>query len=170
MKKIIASLLVFFFVQTQSAARAGTFNMDTQFQQLAHDISTSQNNADQIIEKATKAVTEAKAAGVTEKEFLSTLSQKMALNMSAEEIQSSIDELKATHSPEKVRELALSSVHLSTRVWRRSSSRGRKVGLLAASWLIASHGNAATDSRRQAVPGLPPAAELHGPGQQAGRL
>ena len=106
MKKIIASLLVFFFVQTQSAARAGTFNMDNQFQQLAHDISTSQNNADQIIEKATKAVTEAKAAGVTEKEFLSTLSQKMALNMSAEEIQSSIDELKATHSPEKVRELA----------------------------------------------------------------
>ena len=106
MKKIIASLLVFFFVQTQSAARAGTFNMDTQFQQLAHDISTSQNNADQILEKATKAVTEAKAAGVTEQEFLSTLSQKMALNMSAEEIQSSIDELKATHSPEKVRELA----------------------------------------------------------------
>jgi hypothetical protein len=106
LKKIIASLLVFFFFQTQSAARAGTFNMNSQFHQLAHEISRTENSAEGILEKATQAVSDAKASGVTEQEFLSTLSEKMALNMSPEEIQSSIDELKATRSPEKVRELA----------------------------------------------------------------
>ncbi|MEY4065934.1 MAG: hypothetical protein RIR26_2142 [Pseudomonadota bacterium] len=80
--------------------------MNTQFHQLAHDISSTQLNADQIIAKATQAVTDAKSAGVSEQQFLSELSEKMSLNMSTEEIQSSIDELKATRSQEKVRELA----------------------------------------------------------------
>lgn len=106
MKKIISALLVFFFLHTQSIARAQQGQMDLDFSRMATQITQGQLNSDEIIAQAHRAVADAKAAGVTEEEFVSKLSEKLALNMSAEDVRKTVEDMKADHSPSKISQLA----------------------------------------------------------------
>ena len=91
MKRIISALLVFFFVQTQSVARASQGNLNQSFNQMAHEVSQGHLTASEIIAKAKNIVTAARESGITEQEFIASLSEKMALNMSQEDINASIE-------------------------------------------------------------------------------
>ncbi len=106
MKRLFSALLVLFFLQTQSYARANTPALKTDFNQLAHEIIEGQINAESIVAKARKIVVAARASGMSEEEFLNTLSEKMSLNMSKEQISSSVAELRAAPSETKVQQLA----------------------------------------------------------------
>lgn len=108
MKKLLSALLVFFFLQTQSYARANQSSLNDAFMQMANEIAQGKMNSEQIVSKAKELVREAKAAGVTEEQFVSQLSEKMALNMSAEDVRKTVDELKANPSLVKVQEIAQS--------------------------------------------------------------
>ncbi|MBM3383274.1 MAG: hypothetical protein FJY29_12690 [Betaproteobacteria bacterium] len=106
MKRIFSVLLVLFFLQTQSYARANTHGFKNDFNQLAHEIMDGQMKADEIVSKAKNLVSTARSSGVSETELLKTLSEKMSLNMSEEEIASSIADLRSNPSEIKVQQLA----------------------------------------------------------------
>jgi hypothetical protein len=108
LKRIISAILVFFFVQTQSVARASQGNLNQSFNQMAHEVSQGHLTASEIIAKAKNIVTAARESGITEQEFIASLSEKMALNMSQEDINASIDELRIYRSELKIQEIAQS--------------------------------------------------------------
>ena len=108
LKKIIAALLVFFFVQTQSVARASQGSLNQSFNQMALEVSEGKLTAPEIIARARNIVSAAKESGITEQEFISSLSEKMALNMSQEDINASVDELRGQRSEAKIQEIAQS--------------------------------------------------------------
>ncbi len=106
MKRFFSALLVLFFLQTQSYARANTHALNTEFNQLAHGIIDGQMNAESIVSHAKKIVSQARASGVSEEQFLGALSEKMSLNMSKEKIAASIEEMRSNPSEAKVEEIA----------------------------------------------------------------
>ncbi|MEY3902204.1 MAG: hypothetical protein RL189_1510 [Pseudomonadota bacterium] len=106
MRKIIAALLIFFLVQNQSIARANTANLDNAFAQMVSEISQGKLSPDEIVGSATQAVRSAKAAGMSEEELVSYISKKLALNMSDEDVQKAIEDMRSDHSPAKISQLA----------------------------------------------------------------
>lgn len=75
---------------------------------MAHEVSQGHLTASEIIAKAKNIVTAARESGITEQEFIASLSEKMALNMSQEDINASIDELRIYRSELKIQEIAQS--------------------------------------------------------------
>lgn len=106
MKKLIAALLVLFFIHGQSIARAGTFDLNSRFGELAIDVSNSKLSADELLEKSKAAVTEARNSGMTEEEFVAKLSEKMSLGLTQEEIRTSLEEIRSNPTQEKVQDIA----------------------------------------------------------------
>lgn len=110
MKKLIATLLVFLFLQVQSFARANptgaTSQLETSFSQMAAQVSQGSLKSQEIIDQAKQIVGEAKASGVSEHEFISVMSKKLSLNMSDSDVEKTIADLKANPSQAKIQDLA----------------------------------------------------------------
>ncbi|MEN9808448.1 MAG: hypothetical protein RLZZ488_15 [Pseudomonadota bacterium] len=106
MKKLIAALLVFFFLQTQNVARANPAGLDVSFAQLASEVTQGKLSSAEIISKSKQVVGSARASGMTEEQFVAHLSKKLALNMSEEDVLKTVEDLRADHSPTKISELA----------------------------------------------------------------
>ncbi|MEY2987923.1 MAG: hypothetical protein RJB13_1444 [Pseudomonadota bacterium] len=106
MRKVIATLLTVLFFHTQAFARSQPSSLSADFNQLASEIVESSLTADQIIERSKEFVANAKSNGVTEQELLKKLSEKMSLQLSPEEIEQSIAELRSQPSELKLQALA----------------------------------------------------------------
>lgn len=110
MKKIVATLLVFLFVQVQSFARANptgaTSQLETSFSQMAAQVTQGSLKSQQIIDQAKQIVVEAKAAGISEQEFISVMSKKLSLNMSDADVEQTITDLKSNPTQAKIQDLA----------------------------------------------------------------
>lgn len=106
MKKLISALLVMLFVYTQSSARAGTFDFNSRFNEIAHEISSSRLNSDELIDKSKNTIIQAKESGMTEEDILSKLSEKMALGLTQDEIRDSLEDLRSNPSQQKIQDIA----------------------------------------------------------------
>lgn len=106
MKKIFSAFLMFLFLQTQTFAFASQPALETSFSKMASEITQGKMTGNEIIDNAQRIVSDAKSAGVTEKEFLSAMSKKMALNMSDEDVEKTIADLRAHPSTSKIQDIA----------------------------------------------------------------
>lgn len=106
MKKLLSMLLVLSIFQVQGWARASQGTLDTSFAQMASEISNGKLDKEGIVNRAKEIVVDAKASGMTEEEFISKMSQKMALNMSDADVAKTVSELKEKPSMAKIDELA----------------------------------------------------------------
>jgi hypothetical protein len=97
---------MFLFLQAQTSALASQSGLETSFSRMASEISQGKMTSQNIIDEAQRLVGDAKQSGVTEKEFLTTMSKKLSLNMSDEDVEKTIADLRERPSSAKINELA----------------------------------------------------------------
>jgi hypothetical protein len=106
MKKIVSLVVVFFFVSTQAFARSGSPVLNDGFMTLVEEISSGSMSSEEIVARSRAMVQEARNSGVSQEQFVSALSEKMALSLTPAEIASSLEDVKANHSEARIQELA----------------------------------------------------------------
>jgi hypothetical protein len=106
LNKIIALIVVSLLLPTQSFARAQQSQLNVNFNQLASEVMEQKLSADEILNRSRELVQNAKTQGLTEEELLSTLNNRLSLQLSPEEIQSSIADLRANPSEDKLQKIA----------------------------------------------------------------
>jgi Ca2+-binding EF-hand superfamily protein len=97
---------MFLFLQTQTYALASTSALDNSFSKMASQITQGKMTSQNIIDEAHRMVGDAKKSGVTEKEFLTSMSKKLSLNMSEDDVEKTIADLRANPSSAKIQDLA----------------------------------------------------------------
>ena len=105
-RKIISILTVMTFGNTN------TFAMEKQYEahvELASLISIVNAGAagDEILETARNSALAAHKQGISEKQFLNSISEELALELTDEEITASINDMRDDHSPERLALLAM---------------------------------------------------------------
>lgn len=106
LRKLVALVVVMLLLPTQSFAREQQFNLKLNFNHLASEVIESQLDANEILMRSKTLATQAKAQGLTENDLLNTLNDKLSLQLSPEEIEASIQDLRANPSEEKLQKIA----------------------------------------------------------------
>jgi hypothetical protein len=105
LKKFISVFVIIAFTHSQTFAMEKNFEAQVELSDLIATVSNGASS-DQIIEKAKNSALEAHNKGVSEQEFLKSVSDKMALELTDEEITESIADMRQDHSKDRLLELA----------------------------------------------------------------
>lgn len=105
-KKFVALMVTALLLPTQSFAREQQISLKSGFNQLASEVVEDGLTAHEIMERSKVLVLQAKANGLTEQELLKSLNDKLSLQLSPEEIESSVHDLRTNPSMEKLEKIA----------------------------------------------------------------
>ncbi len=105
-RKFVALIVTSLLLPTQSFAREQQVSLKSGFNQLASEVIENSLSASEIMDRSKELAVRAKASGLTEQELLKSLNDKLSLQLSPEEIESSIHDLRTNPSEEKLEKIA----------------------------------------------------------------
>ena len=105
MKKFITCLTAFLFLSSQTFGASNNLKTTIDVADIVSTISADQNTSD-VYETVSSNVLEAIQSGTTEKEFIQSISDQMSLDLSQDEINETIEDMRADHSKERLMSLA----------------------------------------------------------------
>jgi hypothetical protein len=106
LKRFFAVLMIFSLIQTQAWARASQGKVDTAFSSMVTSIMNGDLSQSEIVEQTKKHASELVTAGLTEREMIDFVVQKLSLSMSEQEVKQAIEEARRNPSLEKIDALA----------------------------------------------------------------
>ena len=105
-RKLVALVITVFLLPTQSFAREQQVSLKSGFNLLASEVIESGLSAREIMERSKLLAQQARDEGVSEDALLKTLNDKLALQLTPEEIERSVSDLRANPSEEKLEKIA----------------------------------------------------------------
>ena len=107
-----------FFLSSQTFGNTNTLKTTIDVADIVSTLSSDQNTSD-IYNTVSSNVMEAIQSGTTEKEFIQSISDQMSLDLSQDEINETIEDMRADHSKER-----LMNQHLTSQKKGRSALMG----------------------------------------------
>lgn len=105
MKKFITCLTAFIFLSSQTFGNTKNLKTTIDVADIVSTLSSGQNTSD-VYNTVSSHVMEAIQSGTTEKEFVQSISNQMSLDLSQDEINETIQDMRADHSKERLMNLA----------------------------------------------------------------
>ncbi|MEY2988778.1 MAG: hypothetical protein RJB13_2299 [Pseudomonadota bacterium] len=105
-RKIVALVITALLLPTQSFAREQQVSLKSGFNALASEVIEDGLNAHEIMERSKQLAKQARAEGMNESSLLKSLNDKLSLQLSPEEIERSVRDLRTNPTEEKLEKIA----------------------------------------------------------------